>query len=272
MTRDGLPAVDLDLQDALTFAHELADLADAITLAAFREGVDVATKSDGSPVTAADHDVEQRLRSEIQTRFPDHAILGEEGGRLGPQGAPTWVLDPIDGTANFARGMPVFATLVALHADGRNVVGVVSAPALGDRWDGVEGGDARHNGRQVRVSTTSELADAHVSFGGLKYFSRRDWTALVDALTASTLRQRGFGDFWQHCLVASGAVDVALEAEVSRWDLAAVKVVVEAAGGRLTALDGSDTDAGGTALSSNGHLHRVVLDIISRHAGGLRPD
>lgn len=248
------------------FAHRLADLADELTLPAFRErrrdrgGVD--TKADGTWVTATDRAVERRLREAIRERFPDHAVLGEEDGLQGPAGAPRWILDPIDGTTNFVKGNPIFATLVALEVDGEEVVGVVSAPALGSRWDGVLGGPARQDGRVVRVSDTADLADAEISFGGLRYFADRGMEDLVAALTRRTRRQRGYGDFWQHCLVAAGSTDAALEAEVSLWDLAAVRCVVRAAGGRLTDLAGRPTADGGSAISSNGRLHDELVAIV----------
>lgn len=265
--------------EALRFAHTLADLADAITLPAFAQarvnrwqrpagtpaaeaGPEFELKDDGSPVTEADRVAEASMRRAITQRFPSHAVLGEEEGLLGPGDAPTWILDPIDGTKNFIRGVPVFATLIALALDGRGVVGVVSAPALGTRWDGVVGGPARQDGWDVRVSDVADLSRAHVSFGGLSYFSGPT-TDLIERLTRETARQRGFGDFWQHCLVATGGIDVALDGEVERWDLAAPKIIVEAAGGRLTAFDGADTDAGGNALSTNSHLHEAALALIA---------
>lgn len=243
----------------LAFAHELADVADGITLAAFARGDAPQRKDDGSPVTAADVDTERALRRAIHQRYPHHAVLGEEGGLDGPGGAPTWILDPVDGTKNFVRGNPVWATLIALESDGRGVVGVVTAPALGTRWDGLVDGPARQDGRRITVSTVDELAGAQVSLGSLTRFRDRGLDRLLDGLVAATSRQRGFGDFWQHCLVASGAVDAAVEPEVDLWDLAAVSVIVRAAGGRMTALDGTDTLRGGDALSSNGLLHDAVL-------------
>lgn len=257
------------------FAHELADLADGLSLPAFRERYvpgahrpgAVETKSDGTPVTDVDRGIERALRTAIRARFPDHAVLGEEDGLDGPDHAPRWVLDPIDGTRNFVTGNPVFATLIALQVDGREVLGVVSAPALGSRWDGVQGGPARQDGREVRVRATTTLEAAQVSFGGVGYFLASGRGPALTALTAATARQRGFGDFWQHCLVAAGVLDLALEAEVSLWDLAAVRAIVEAAGGRFTDLAGRTTAAGGSALSSNGHLHDEVLALLAQASG-----
>lgn len=240
-------------------ARELADIADALTMSAFRHHLDVRTKSDGSWVTQVDEDVEDALRRAILERFPDHAVLGEESGHHGPADAPTWILDPIDGTTNFVKRNPIFATLIGVRLDGQEVAGVVSAPALSTRWDGVVGGPAHQDGRVVHVSGVTDLADAEVSFGGLEIFVDEGRFPVVEKLSSRAGRVRGYGDFWQHCLVASGSTDVALESEVKVWDLAAVKAVVEAAGGRFTDLDGQRTSDGGTALSSNGHLHAEVL-------------
>lgn len=250
--------------ELLAFAHELADLADGRTLPAFRGNLEVRTKADGTWVTSVDEGVERSLRQEIRRRFPDHAVLGEEDGRDGPEDAPTWIIDPIDGTTNFVKGNPIFATLIAVQVDGEELAGVVSAPALTSRWDGIRGGPAHQDGRRIQVSTRRDLGDAEVAFGGLDHFASRGLDGVVAALTEATARQRGYGDFWQHCLVAGGSTDVALEAEVSLWDLAAVKVVVEAAGGRFSTLDGRMTADGGDALSTNGHLHEQVLALIDR--------
>jgi histidinol-phosphatase len=250
----------------LAFAHELADLADALTLPAFRgrlEGVGVETKGDGTWVSEVDVEVERTLRRAIRSRFPDHAVLGEEDGLDGPEDGPRWILDPIDGTTNFVKGNPIYATLVALQVDGDEVAGVVSAPALGSRWDGVVGGPATQDGREIRVSDVTDLGDAEVAFGGLTYFDVEGYSRLVDDLTARTHRQRGYGDFWQHCLVAAGSTDIAIEASVKLWDLAAPRCIVEAAGGRFTSLEGSPTADGGSALATNGHLHDEVLAAIA---------
>lgn len=247
------------LRDA---AHELADLADALTLPAFRTHLDVRTKADGTWVTAVDEQVERTLREAVRDRFPGHAVLGEEAGRDGPADAPTWIIDPIDGTTNFVRGNPIFATLIAVEVGGVEVAGVVSAPALTSRWDGVAGGPARQDGREVRVSSIDRIADAEVAFGGLDVLAGAGRLGLVTSLAPRVARVRGYGDFLNHCFVASGSTDVAIEADVKVWDLAAVKVVVEAAGGRFTDLAGAATASGGTALSTNGLLHEAVLDAV----------
>ncbi len=246
----------------LALAHELADMADAQTLPAFRSHLEVEHKDDGTPVTAVDRGVERALRARIREVFPDHAVLGEEDGRDGPADAPTWIIDPIDGTTNFIRGNPVFATLVALRHGEDDVLGVVSAPALGSRWDGVVGDGARQDGRPIHVSDVASLAEAEIAFGGLNYFAERGWLGVVERASRATRRQRGYGDFWQHMLVAAGAVEIAMEAEVSTWDLAAVRPIVEAAGGRFTDLSGVATADGGSACSTNGLLHDAALDLL----------
>jgi histidinol-phosphatase len=250
----------------LAFAHELADLADGSTLPAFRgrlDGIGVDTKDDGTWVTQVDLEVERTLRRAIRDRFPQHAVLGEEDGLDGPEDAPRWILDPIDGTTNFVKGNPIFATLIALQHHGDEQLGVISAPALGSRWDGVAGGPATQDGRRIRVSDVETLAAAEVAFGGLEYFVREGLGGLIEDLVARTRRQRGYGDFWQHCLVAAGSTDVALEASVELWDLAAPRCVVEAAGGRFTSLEGQPTAGGGSALATNGHLHEEVLAAVA---------
>lgn len=254
--------------DELRFALELADLADRITLPAFHERPDPDVKSDGTWVTAADRDTERALRRAIRERHPDHAVLGEEDGLDGPPDAPTWILDPIDGTTNFVKGNPVYATLIALRVDGRDVLGVASAPALGSRWWGEVDDGAYQDGRPIAVSGVARLAEAEIALGGMDYFVARGLGHVMERAARSTARQRGYGDFWQHCLVAAGSTDVAMEAAVSTWDLAAVKAIVEAAGGRFTDLDGEATADGGSAVSSNGLLHDAALGLLQGPSTG----
>ncbi len=252
----------VELRDA---AHELADIADALTLQAFRRPFDVQTKPDGSWVTDIDVAVERRLRDEIMARFPSHMVVGEEDGASGAAEdahTPEWVLDPIDGTSNFVRGNPIFATLIAVEVDGDHVASVVSAPALASRWDAARGVGARQDGREIRVSTRATLDSAEVAFGGLQHLIDAGYRNAVLELTGSTARQRGYGDFWQHCLVACGSTDIALEADVKRWDLAAVRGVVECAGGTFSSFSGERTASGGSAVSTNGQLHDAVLEIL----------
>jgi histidinol-phosphatase len=252
--------------DVLGLALELADVADRLTLAAFGRGPEVRRKADGTEVTAVDVAVEVALRDRIVAAFPDHRVLGEEdgwgpdvGGRGADAGVPVWTLDPIDGTTNFVKGNPIYATLIACSVDGRDIVGVVSAPALGSRWDGVVGEGARQDGRAVRVSDVARLADAEISVGAFSDIEDRVPGVLAD-LAVSTRRQRGYGDFWAYCLLASGSTDAVLEARLNPWDLAAVRAVVEAAGGLVTDLDGVARSDGGSAVATNGRLHDELLE------------
>lgn len=252
------------LATELAFARELADLADGITTAAFgRHHRDNAeTKADGTWVTAADREVERTLRRAIGVRFPGHSVLGEEDGLSGPADGPTWVLDPIDGTTNFVRGNPVWATLIGLRVDGEDALGVVSAPALGHRWAGVVGVGAWQDDTPIQVSDVDDLAAAEVSFGGLDWFRQSGRWESVERLIDATKRVRGYGDFWAHCLVAAGSTELAAEAAVSTWDLVAVRALVVAAGGRATTLDGRSTADGGTILTSNGRVHDAALALV----------
>nr|WP_042195636.1 histidinol-phosphatase [Kibdelosporangium sp. MJ126-NF4] len=244
----------------LDFALRLADAADEITSARFRaQDLKVSRKPDRTPVTDADTAVEDTIRAMIAERFPGDAVAGEErGGSIG--GGRTWVIDPIDGTKNFLRGVPAWATLIALVIDGHPMVGVVSAPALSKRWfaEATEGAYT-DDGRRLSVSGVTTLADAYLSTTHLgswvEYHSREAYLRLVDACWEN----RAFGDFWQHCLVAEGVIDVAAEAIVNPWDVAAIEIIVKEAGGRFTDLKGVDTFLGGSALSTNGHLHSAAL-------------
>lgn len=255
----------MSLRAVRDLALELVDGADALTMAAFRGAPDTRTKGDGTVVTEVDEAVEARLRARILAEFPEHRVLGEEGGLTdGDPEAPVWVLDPIDATTNFVRGNPVFATLVGVVVDGRDAVGVVSAPALGTRWDGVVGEGARQDGRSIAVSAVDDLAAAEVTFGDLAAVEVAA-PGLVSALSAVTARQRGYGDFWGHCLVAAGSTDVAVEGRLSHWDLCACRALVLAAGGRVTDLDGRARSDGGSAVTTNGRLHDAVLAAVAVH-------
>lgn len=241
-------------------AQSFADLADNLTLAAFQRSKEIATKADGSWVTDTDVAVEQTIRAAIGHAFPGHTVLGEEDGVTGADSeAPVWIIDPIDGTANFVSGNPIFATLIAVQVGGEEVAAVISAPALGTRFDALKGGGSRQDGRALAVSHTTTLAEAEVSFGGLEYFHRTGQQALLNDLIRTCRRTRGYGDFWQHCLVAAGSTDVAIDAEAKLWDMAAVKLLVEAAGGRFSSVHGSHAANAGSGVSSNGVLHDAVL-------------
>jgi histidinol-phosphatase len=253
----------------LELALRLADAADAITLSRFRSlDLVVERKPDRTPVTDADVAVEDAVRQMLADQRPEDAVLGEErGGQAGP--GRTWILDPIDGTKNFLRGVPVWATLIALAVDGTPVVGAVSAPALGRRWWAATGqgawtSDRSGEARKISVSGVSEMADAYLSTTDLgswtTYHSRDAYLNLLDACWES----RAFGDFWQHCLVAEGAIDLAAECVVNPWDVAFAQVLIEEAGGRYSDFAGTADYTSGTALSSNGKLHDEALQLLKR--------
>ena len=254
----------MSLDDDLALAHELADAADSITLDRFG-AVDlvVESKPDLTPVSDADRAVEQAIRSRLAVSRPGDAVLGEEDGETGT-GPRRWVVDPIDGTKNFVRGVPVWASLVALQVDGQVVVGVVSAPALGRRWWAARGlgafaGGSLSQARRLQVSAVSSLADASVAYSSLTGWEEQGRLPGLLQLSREVWRTRAYGDFWSHVMVAEGAVDVSFEPEVSLWDLAPLQVVVEEAGGRLTDLSGRARADGGSAVCSNGLLHDEVL-------------
>jgi histidinol-phosphatase len=253
--------------ELLEFALELADAADAVSMEYHRAAFDIATKADGSLVTSADRAVEEQLRALIGARYPSHAVLGEEEGLAAQADAPVrWILDPIDGTHGFARGMPIWATLIAAERRGVLEVGVASAPALSRRWWAASGlgafvatlpagvGDAD----QIRVSTVETLDRAHLLTGSHRQLLDVYGTPAA-RLIAQVWRDRGVGDFWGHVLVAEGAGDIMLEGSLRPWDIAALRVIVEEAGGRITDLEGSDTLEPRTAVTTNGWLHEAVL-------------
>jgi histidinol-phosphatase len=243
----------------LAFALQLADLADAITTERFQaDDLAVETKPDLSPVTEADRAVEQVLRKRIGEERPGHSVVGEEFG-ADEKGSARWILDPIDGTKNYVRGLPVWGSLIALELDGRVEVGVVSAPALHRRWWAARGHGSFVNGRRIHVSAIADLSDAVLSYASLTSWEQHGMGQEFLTLARACWRTRGFGDFWSHMLVAEGGADLAVEPEVSVWDLAAPQVIVEEAGGRFTNLDGVPTPAGGSVVSSNGLLHDRVL-------------
>lgn len=254
-----------DLSPDLALALQLADQADEITLGhAQRTDLRVETKPDMSPVTEADQATERALRDGIAAARPDDAIVGEEYGGDAATGR-RWILDPIDGTKNYMRRVPVWATLIALADDDAIQVGVVSAPALGRRWWAARGHGAWTTGpespgpRRLEVSAVSALGDASFSFS-----DPENWEpAVLGELMGRTWRTRAYGDFWSHMLVAEGAVDIAAEVGLSLWDVAALVPVVEEAGGTFTTLD---RPGGRISLTTNGALQSKVLSIIEGHA------
>ena len=237
----------------LDFALALADDADALSLPRFRAvDLHVETKPDLTPVTDADRTVESALRERIARERPGETVLGEEEGDEG--GAVRWILDPIDGTKNFSRGIPVWATLIALERDGVVVCGVASAPALGHRWWAARGEGAHRDGERLAVSKIARLEEATVSFSRSGLSDPRT----ID-LALAAWHAQPFSDFWAHLLVAEGGVDAAAEHVMNTWDNAVLQVIVEEAGGRFTDLAGEARIDGGSAVSTNGLLHDEVL-------------
>ena len=229
-----------DAEDDLALALELADLADAITMARFRASdLRVDTKADDTPVTDADRRVEAMVREQLAAARPAHAVLGEEGGSSG-DGEWRWIVDPIDGTKNFARGVPVWATLLSLQHDGDETCAVVSAPALARRWWAVRGAGARSGDGPMRVSTVPGLAEATLSFTDVRDFARYGWERGFEQLAAACRVVRGFGDFWSHMLVAEGAIDCGVEPVVNEWDVSAARLIVREAGGSFSDFAGVD--------------------------------
>jgi histidinol-phosphatase len=242
----------------------LADVADAMTLARFGDvNLVVSTKPDLTPVTEADRSVERALRERIAAARPSHAVMGEEYGLEGA-GPWRWIVDPIDGTKNYVRGIPIWATCIALQHEGEVRVGVVSAPALGRRWWAARGEGAFAGGQPIHVSQVATVADAQMSYDSVPGFEAHALGEQFLGLARRCWRTRGLGDFWSHVLVAEGAVDIAVEPEVSLWDVAAIQVIVEEAGGRFTDLGGAARPDGGSAVSTNGRLHDEVLAAFAR--------
>ncbi|MDQ3504287.1 MAG: histidinol phosphatase [Actinomycetota bacterium] len=253
----------------LRLAHVLADGVDSLAHERFRaQDLQISTKSDQTPVTDVDQTIEDALRSTLSRVRPRDAVLGEESGESG-HGSRRWVIDPIDGTENFVRGVPVWAVLIALMDGEDVVVGLVAAPALQRRWWAAKHGGA-WTGRSLTsatrctVSTVSALGDAFMSYSSLTGWADRYRLENFLQLTRSVRRTRAYGDFWSYMLVAQGAVDIACEPEVSLWDLAAPSMIVTEAGGRFTDLSGSAGPTGGSAVATNGALHDGVLELLSR--------
>jgi len=259
-----MPSYDDDLR----LAHVLADAADSITLSRFRaQDLRVDTKADLTPVSDADRSAEESIRGTLARARPRDAISGEEFPDTG-HGPRRWVIDPIDATKNFVRGVPVWATLIALMDGDTVAAGLVSAPALHRRWwaalgSGAYTGSSLSNATRLAVSAVTDLGDASLSFSSLAGWAERDRETAFLTLTRSVWRVRAYGDFWSYMLLAEGAVDVAAEPEVQLHDLAAVAIVVTESGGRFTDLSGADGPAGGSAVATNGLLHGDVLKILT---------
>jgi histidinol-phosphatase len=262
-----------DYLDDLRFAHVLADAADAATMARFKAlDLKVETKPDLTPVSDADKATEELIRGQIQRARPRDAILGEEYGLAGT-GPRRWVVDPIDGTKNYVRGVPVWATLISLMEAGETgfqpVVGLVSAPALGRRWWAAKGhgafsGRSLSSASRLHVSGVSKLTDSSFAYSSLTGWEDQGLLGGFLDLTREVWRTRAYGDFWPYMMVAEGSVDICAEPELSLWDMAANAIIVTEAGGAFTGLDGSPGPHSGNAAASNGLLHEELLGYLNQ--------
>lgn len=261
------------LGDDLALAHRLADAADAITLKRFQANdLVVTTKPDNTPVTDADKSSEEAIRALLHAHRPEDGIVGEEFGDEGAEKSRYWVIDPIDGTKNFLRGVPTWATLIGLverSDDGsqRTIVSVVSAPALFRRWYAHKGGGAfvtinRESTKRLHVSGVSKIEDASISYSDFQGWGDR--LEPFQALLKSAWRTRGYGDFWSHMLVAEGALEVAVEPELALWDMVALDLIVTEAGGIFSNTEGAIGPHGGNGLSTNGLLHSHIVDALRK--------
>jgi histidinol-phosphatase len=261
-----------ELQQWLELALTWADEADALAMHHFRRDLEITAKPDKSLVTQADTAIERRIRERIHDAFPEHGLVGEEYGTESADASVRWYVDPIDGTHNFVRGVPLFGTLLAVERDGIRQVGVMSAPAMRERWYARRGGGAwAHGGhdaspRQLRVSGVKEIGDAQLLYGSGASIERSGRAPGFRDLRHEVWRERGFGDFWGYALVAEGAAEAMIEMGVNPWDLAAPEVIVEEAGGELTDLGGDPRIDRLEVLATNGHLHREVLSRLARPA------
>ena len=263
------PTTERRWREDLDLAHAIADQVDPVTRAHFeRQDFEVQTKPDLTPVTDADRQAERMIRESLSRARARDCVLGEEFGRTG-RSPRQWIIDPIDGTKNFVRGVPVWATLISLVEDGEAVVGVASAPALGKRWWAVKGGGA-WSGRslalagRLRVSGVAALEDASLSYSSLSGWAQRKRLRGMLSLMQECWRTRAYGDFWSYMLLASGSVDLATEPELEVYDMAALVPIVTEAGGRFTSLTGEAGPWGGDAVATNGLLHDDVLELLAK--------
>lgn len=253
----------------LSFARDVAELGGRIAMGHFGRGPARRKKADGTWVTEADWAVEAQIRLRIARTWPGHNVLGEEEGLTaaggGPprSGAPTWVVDPIDGTDNYLAGIPVWAILIGLRTGNQTVLGVCHAPALGESYDAARGAGARMNGSSIAVDPLEELAEATVFAAGPESFDAPGLSDFYGRLVRASRRSRGFADFWGHMLVARGAGHVMVEPEMDLWDVAALEPIVREAGGRITGLDGNAWKDDGGCLTTSGPLHEQVLGLVA---------
>ncbi len=250
----------------LVFALDMCEQAGRIALASFIDGIETITKEDGSPVTAADKECERIIRQAITSRYPQDAILGEEEGES--EGATQdgkkrkWIVDPIDGTYGYARGIPFFSTLLALEVDGQIVLGVVGAPAMGDMFWAEKGHGAFKNGMRIEVSDINELANSQLSFGGANRILAEGYWSGFTKLISGTSRQRGFGDYLGFAYVFEGKAEAHVEVGVKPWDLAPMKIIIEEAGGKYSDLSGGQSIYTGSCLVTNGQIHEKWLGML----------
>ena len=254
---------DAELRGWLDVAIAACDEADVIARQHFRRDLQIETKPDRTFVTQADTAIERRIRERLLGAFPDHGLVGEEFGTEAGDAPIRWYIDPIDGTHNFIRGVPLFGTLLAVERDGELQAGVLSAPALGERWWAWRGGGAwaRHRDEalgRIAVSRVTTLEDAQVLYGSGRDIAASGRAPGFDRLLRDVWRERGFGDFWGYALVAEGAAEAMVEVGLSPWDAAAPLLLVEEAGGRATDFEGRRAVDGGTFVVTNGHLHETV--------------
>ncbi len=251
------------MREWLAFAHATCDAADAIALAHFRRDLDVERKPDRTFVTVADQGIEREIRSRIRARYPDHALVGEEYGTEDGAGTTRWFIDPIDGTHNFIRGVPLFGTLLAVEHEGELQLGMISAPAMRERWFAYRGGGAWNRSlageRRIRVSRVGALEDAQLVYGSRTETVASGLMPGFDATLAAAWRERGFGDFWAYALVAEGAAEAMFETGMKTWDLAGPVVVIEEAGGCVTDIFGERRIDAPSFVASNGLLHQELL-------------
>jgi histidinol-phosphatase len=249
----------------LEVAIAAASAAGGVALRYFRSSVTVEYKGDRSPVTQADRECEQRIVQVLRESFPDYGIVGEEFGEQGDAptaGRPRWIIDPIDGTKNFIRGIPYFATLIGLEEEGEITTGVMYAPAVDDLLYAQQGYGAFDRGGRLQVSRVGSLREGLVLFGGIDIFRQAGRWNAFERLVRASGRQRGFGDYFGHTFVARGQAETMVELDLNPWDMAAVKIVIEEAGGRFTDFAGVPTIYGGNAVASNGFVHDEVLGLL----------
>jgi histidinol-phosphatase len=259
-----------DYSTELAFAIDIARRGGRIAMGHFGREPEARKKDDGTWVTEADWAVESQIRLRIARTFPEHNVLGEEegltaagGGKPHPD-APTWVVDPIDGTNNFMAGIPIWATLIGLRIGDDAVVGAAHAPALDETYEGALGLGARMNGKTIEVDPVDRLEDATFVFADVQAFADQKLKSLFEELASKVYRGRGFGDFWGHMLVARGAAHLMIEPSLKTWDFIPLQPIVAEAGGRLTQLDGSEVEDGFSCLTSNGKLHDTIIDMATR--------